>query len=168
MLPQLMLPPIKAQSNPIYRLPFQPQIKELTKIDFKELKLFEQVKSQYKDLGVQFDGAIAISPSNPAFFPFSGSLVVMPVADDLAITVHLDQPMQKIGALVIGARQVRLIAFDRHSNVLAHHSLTFHPVQSSQLIEVFPQQKLEITATDIARVVFSSDAPFVMSSFYCC
>jgi len=166
MLSQVMLPPTKTQSKPIYHL-LQPQATEQIRINFQELTLFEQVKSQYQDLGVRFEGAIAISPSNPAFFPLSGSLVVMPVADDLAITVHLHQPIQKIGALIIGARQVRLIAFDRHSNVLAHQSITFHPVQSSELIEVFPQQKLEIAATDIARVVFSSDAPFVMSSLYC-
>jgi hypothetical protein len=163
-----MLPPTKTQSTKhIYHL-FQPQTAEQIRINFQELTLFEQVKSQYQDLGVRFEGAITISPSNPAFFPLSGLLVVMPVADDLTITVHLHQPMQKIGALVIGSRQVRLIAFDRHSNVLAHQSMTFHPVQSSELVEVFPQQKLEITATDIARVVFSSDAPFVMSSLYCC
>jgi hypothetical protein len=136
---------------------------QLIELVFDELTLFESVNDQYQDLGMHFEGAVAIQPSNPAFRPMSGSFVLMPETIGSPLVVTLEMPVQRVTAIVNGARQVRMTSFDRHSNILAHERTTTCPLHSSS-IESFPSQTLQASVAGIARVVFASDAPFLIES----
>jgi len=144
----------------------EPEAK-LIELVFDELTLFEPVNDQYQDLGMYFEGAVAIQPSNPAFRPASDSFVLMPETVGFPLVVTLDVPVQQVTAIVNGARQVRMTSFDRHNNVLAHERTTAHLLHSTGAIESFPWQTLKASVMGIARVVFTSDAPFLIESLCC-
>jgi hypothetical protein len=145
----------------------RPPVPEFIQLDFEELSLFEQVQNQYQNLGVRFEGAIAIHPSNPAFASPSGSLVIIPSGEGLSITVHFDRPIRQTKAVVIGARSVRLTAFDRHGNVLIQERTSTQLQIPAEAIASLPAEKLAAIAEKIVRIVFASDAPFILDSLFC-
>lgn len=160
-----MLPPTQPKFK---HCDFAPvSVVELNRLDMETLMQFELIQDQYRALGVCFEGAIALQPSNPAFSAPSGSMVLMPTASKPHIIANFLHPVQRIGAMVSGARQIRLTAFDRHGNVLMHQC-TDRP-RSLQLAEenrAFPRHVLEVNAAGIARVVFASDSPFLLDDFF--
>lgn len=139
------------------------------KLDFEDLSAFEQVRDQYSGLGIKFAGAIALQPSNPAFLPHSGSVVLMPLTNGLSLGVYLYRTSQTVGAFVTGTKQVRLTAFDANDKVIAQSNTGARQYvqEQRQTVDPLPQHKLELTAVGIARVEFASDAPFTMDDFFC-
>ena len=51
------------------------------KVNFQTLSSFERVSDQYQDWGLQFEGAIALTPSNPSFLSESDKVVLMPATE---------------------------------------------------------------------------------------
>ncbi|NJL35528.1 MAG: hypothetical protein HC899_01360 [Leptolyngbyaceae cyanobacterium SM1_4_3] len=138
-------------------------------LDFEDLSAFEQVRDQYSGLGIKFAGAIALQPSNPAFLPRSGSVVLMPMTNGLSLSAYLYRTAQTVGAFVTGTKQVRLTAFNREGKVIAQSDTGARQYvqEQRQTVDPLPQRKLELTAGGIARVEFASDAPFTMDDFFC-
>jgi hypothetical protein len=163
-----MLPPLKSQIMSARDVSFVAH-QTLVQLDFAKLTQFERVNEQYRNLGLSIEDAIALQPSNPAFACAADSLVLMPTASKPHITVSFHQMVQRIRAVVSGARQIRLTVFDRHSNVLLQQHTdqahSHHP--DAGAIELFPQHSLEAAAAGIARVVVASDAPFLLNQLFC-
>lgn len=138
-------------------------------LDFEDLSAFEQVRDQYSNLGIRFAGAIALQPSNPAFPPHSGSVVLMPMSHGLTLSVYLSRCIQTIGAFVTGTRQVRLTAFDCHGKAIAQSDTGARQYVHEQRQTLVPlsQQKLELATARIARVEFASDSTFTLDDFFC-
>jgi hypothetical protein len=147
----------------------QPLQLSRTELDFEDLSAFEQVRDQYSGLGIKFAGAIALQPSNPAFVPHSGSVVLMPMTNGLSLGVYLYRTTQTVGAFVTGTKQVRLTAFDANDKVIAQSNTGARQYvqEQRQTVDPLPQHKLELTALGIARVEFASDAPFTVDDFFC-
>lgn len=143
-----------------------PPVQSCTFIDlvFDELTLFELVNEQYQHLGMHIRGAIAIHPSNSAFQPPVDAIALMPEAG-APIEITFDRPIRHLVAVVNGARQIRMTGFDRHNNILAHERtetcLREIPAESTA---AFPRHTLAIEGEAFSRVVFSSDAPFLLQS----
>lgn len=156
-----MLPPLQPLTKPIPCTPVAP-----ITLDFEALAPFDRLQDQYQDLGIRFEDAIAIHPSHPGFKPPSGSIALMP-SGGASVTVHFDRSIAEAGATVVGARQVRLTAFDRHSNVLAQDRTRTPLKIAAESIKSFPQQTLKVVGDRIARIVFTSDAPFILDDFFC-
>lgn len=179
----LIMPPSHTpQSNLISRLhcptvsigliqpePAQPLQLGRVELDFEDLSAFEQVRDQYSGLGIKFAGAIALQPSNPAFLPRSGSVVLMPMTNGLSFDIYLYRATQTVGAFVTGTKQVRLTAFDADGKVIAQSDtgVRQYVQEQRQTVDPLPQHKLELTAVGIARVKFASDTPFTLDDFFC-
>ena len=138
-------------------------------LNFEDLSAFEQVRDQYSDLGIKFDKAIALQPSNPAFPPRSGAVVLMPMNHGLSLSVYLYRSIQAIGAFVTGTRQVRLTAFDCNGQVVAQSDtgVRRYVHEQRETVDPLPRHKLELSAKAIARVEFASDSPFTLDDFFC-
>jgi len=177
-----MLPSHMPQSNLISRLhcpsvavrwlepeTAQPLQLGRVELDFEDLSAFEQVRDQYSGLGIKFAGAIALQPSNPAFPPRSGAMVLMPMTNGLCLDVYLYRTTQTVGAFVTGTKQVRLTAFDADGKVIAQSNTGARQYvqEQRQTVDPLPQRKLELTAVGAIRVEFASDAPFTLDDFFC-
>jgi hypothetical protein len=147
----------------------QPLQAGFVELDFENLSAFEQVRDQYLGLGIKFEGAIALQPSNPAFSPHSGSVVLMPMKNGLSLNAYLYRSFQTIGAYVTGTRQVRLKAFTQDGKVIAQSATGARQYIHEQrdTVDLLPQHKLELSSDGIARVEFASDAPFTLDDFFC-
>ncbi len=143
----------------------------LFQLDFEELAAFEPVGDRYANLGIHFMGAVALMPSNPAFPPHSGSLVLMPVANQLGITVELRRPARLLGAFAIGSKPVRLTAFDKDNNRIARAGTEVSGENSriGHRLLALPHYRLEVQARNIVKAIFDSAAPFILDDvfFYC-
>lgn len=137
-------------------------------LDFEDLTACESVQDQYGHLGLRFEGAIALQPSNPAFRPRSGQTALIPANTTPGITIHFRSSPQRIGAFVAGTRPVSLAAFDASHKLLSRQSIgQRRPLKDqADLTPSLPQQQLEVSGHNIARVVFSSDAPFILDDFF--
>jgi len=140
-----------------------------TQLDFEDLAEFERVENQYFCLGVQFDGAIAIRPSNPIFMPSSGCLVLMPSTFQAGIRAQFCRAVAVVQALVTGTKPVTLTALDSQGTVLDRVSIGSYryvwETAQGELIPL-PQQPLELKIPGIASVLFESDAPFTLDNFF--
>jgi hypothetical protein len=141
---------------------------QLLGLDFEDLTVFEAVTEQYNHLGLHIRGAIAIDPSNPAFPPKSGSVVLMPASHEMIVTVSFDQPIAWMSVFVCSAGCVGLTAFDAAGNIVAH----LNTVVSSSNLEpankypaTWHGQQLELNRHGIARVMFHSSEPFILDDF---
>jgi hypothetical protein len=139
----------------------------LIQLNFQSLSAFDRVTNQYGRWGVQFLGAIAIQPSNPAFVPHSGSLALMPLTNQTKLTAAFAQAIQKVSAFVIGTKRVVLTAFDENGNILGQvNSNTAQAVEPEKAPQArLPVQRLALEGWNIAKVIFHSDAPFILNDF---
>lgn len=134
---------------------------------FEELSAFELVLNQYQQVGVCFEGAIALHPSNPAFAVSSSSLVMMPVAGWSLIRGLFRHPQRKIRAIVTGARQIRITAYDQQRSALRKCTTCDREyVQTTRTTAgAFPNHVIELFADGIRCIEIESDAPFVVNQF---
>jgi len=139
----------------------------LVELCFDRLNLFEPVMGQYHDLGVEFQGAIALKPSNPEFFSKSDSLVLMPQGNKMLITTSFKRPVASVRALVCGSGSVVLTTYDVNGNILDRTSklanllLNVSSTTQTKLNSTWLQSKKR----GIARVELHSCTPFTLSDF---
>ncbi|PSB23007.1 hypothetical protein C7B76_01790 [filamentous cyanobacterium CCP2] len=137
-------------------------------LDFSDLKAFELVREQYHQWGIRFEGAIALRPSNPSFGAAPEAIVLTPEAGR-SIAVHFEQLQRMVGAFVTATQQIKLTLFNHNNEPIAEQyaGTTQYVKGQGKLNESFPQYHLELLKENIAKVEFSSDAPFILHSFFC-
>jgi len=139
----------------------------LIELSFDQLKLFEPVIAQYKHLGVEFQGAIALKPSNPEFFPQSGGVVLMPQGNKMFITTNFKHPAASVRALVCGSGLVVLTTYDSNGNLLERIS---KPADIPSTVSSTTQTKshstwLKSKQRGITKMELHSCTPFTLSDF---
>jgi hypothetical protein len=134
-------------------------------LNFSTLRVFELVQEHFQSLGVWFEHAIAIPPSNPAFQTDSAQLVLMPIAGHTTITAYFQHPPQWVQADLTGARQIRLTAHRGDAAVLTQYTPQTQ-VHLGQITPIaFPSHRLELESDRITKVTLDSPAPFLLSGF---
>ncbi|MGK7905376.1 MAG: hypothetical protein AB4352_29020 [Hormoscilla sp.] len=144
--------------------PTQARGSALVQLNFEDLKTFERVTDQYQHLGVGFEQAIALSPSNPAFQPRTGSLALMPPSHQKSITVSFLRSIAKVGAYVSNVIPVTLTAYDEDGNRLG--SASSQPCSFPEPGVALERQLLELEIEGVAYVTFYSDAPFILNDLF--
>lgn len=125
------------------------------RLDLEDLRCFEKVEHQYQDLGVTFSNAIAISPSNPAFPSYSGSIVLFGSPRDGWLEAKFEFPVQFVSGFVTGSRRTVLIAFDANGKPIAQTEVPDTNLANSNT-EVPPNLQLSLKASNICRVTFQA------------
>lgn len=149
-----------------------PQLWELPcllQLDFAELQAFEVVRDQYQSWGVEFDGAIALHPSHPAFANSEQPLGLMPLNDRLPITIYFDRPKQLVKAKLAGARQVTIRAFDAANRLIykQHLGQSRYLYASPPLPPIRADHEVQIQAEAMVRVEICSEVPFILWDLIC-
>ena len=140
---------------------------KLIELSFDQLKLFEPVMGQYKHLGVEFQGAIALQPSNPEFLPQSGTVVLIPQGNKMLISTSFKQPVALVRTLVCGSGSIVLTSYDADGNILDRTSKAanfLHNVSSATETKLHSTW-LQSKQKGINRVELHSCTPFTVSDF---
>jgi len=136
----------------------------LVRLDFKELDVFERVLDQYRGLGVRFEAAIALFPSNPAFTAQNRDIVLMPEGNRTEVISHFCQPIHSIEAVVSCTTSVTMAAYNCDGEVLTQLSTTApkQNLKDGEPPDALPLQSLQLAHPDIRKAVIYSTSPFTI------
>lgn len=154
-----------SQPSLILTVPIQPAVRS-TPIDFSDLQPFERVRSQYQAWGIEFEGAIALQPSNSAFNLPEASVGLIPCSDRRPIKLYLQRPYQEIGACLIGAKQITVKAFGANQQLV--HQQCFGQTNYLQAQGAASRtvilHNMQLSDSAIVQLEISSDASFMLKN----
>ncbi|HEY9619536.1 MAG TPA: hypothetical protein V6C78_04160 [Crinalium sp.] len=144
--------------------PFQPidaagselatrDVPNCVRLDLEHLDCYEVVDQQFEALGVTFKNAIALQPSNPAFPPRSGKMVLMGAPRNGWVEATFCRPVRFVRGFVTSPRGTVLAAFDSHNQPVAQ---TKSPTTKSNgsKSNINPHVELSLSGQDIRRITF--------------
>ncbi len=123
------------------------------RLDLEDLKCFEVVERQFEKWGVIFSNAIAIQPSNPAFPPRSGNIVLLGSPKNGFLEATFLQPVHYISGYVTSSRRAVLAAYASDGQPIAHAELPEANLADSDS-PIPPNAQLCLQAPNIHRVTF--------------
>lgn len=123
------------------------------RLDWEDLQCFEVVNHQFQAWGVTFANAVALRPSNPAYPPYSGVMVLMGAPKEGWLETTFSHPMRFVSGFITSSRRTVLTAFDRSDRVVgrvesAGANLATCPSSHA------PNVQLSLNAANIYRVTF--------------
>lgn len=89
------------------------------RLDLEDLPCFTRVNRQYESWGVLFDNAVAICPSNPAYTPYSGVMVLLGAPQSGWIEASFVRPVQYVSGLITSSRHTVMRAFNSSDQLVA-------------------------------------------------
>ncbi len=125
------------------------------RLDMQDLDCFETVNHQYEQWGVTFNNAIAIQPSNPAFPPRTGQMVVMGAPKNGWIEAKFRQPVRFVSGFVTSSRRAVLAAFDANNQEIAKTEAPGPNLKNESSTHP-PNIRLSLDGGEIHRVMFSA------------
>ncbi|NJN87057.1 MAG: hypothetical protein HC881_13150 [Leptolyngbyaceae cyanobacterium SL_7_1] len=135
------------------------------RLDLEELKCFEVVDRQFQQLGVIFSNAIALHPSNPAFPPRSGMIVLMGSPRNGWVEAIFPTPVQYVSGFVTSSQPTVLIAFDDNNQPIGRTETTAPNLTASRVPHT-PNTKLSLATPNIHRILFQTvDGQLTLDDF---
>ncbi|MDY6902926.1 MAG: hypothetical protein SWZ49_33365 [Cyanobacteriota bacterium] len=137
-------------------------------LQLENLKCFEVVEHQYESKGVIFDSCIAIEPSNPAFPPHSGVIVLMSSSRKGLLEVSFINPVNLVSAFVTSSQRLVLSAYDASRQLLSQSILPCGNLANSDS-GLAPNTLLSVSAKNIHFVSFHAfDGQFTVDDLSFC
>jgi hypothetical protein len=137
------------------QLPLGTQLGKATHLKFDELNNFEVVDRQYEQWGVIFSNAIALHPSNPAFPPYSGVMLLLGAPKEGRIEATFVTPVQFVSGFVTSLHRALLLAFNHAGDLITQSESSGGSLADSSSA-ILANSKLTVSAPDIHRVVFQT------------
>lgn len=125
----------------------------IVRIALEELKCFEVVEHQFAHWGVTFSNAVAIQPSNPAFFTGSGATVLMGAPKSGQIEITFKYPVSWVSGLVTSSRRTVLSAWDIDGNLIVQDEMP-GPNLAGSNSPIPPSAPLRVKGPNIHRITF--------------
>ena len=125
----------------------------IVRIALEELKCFEVVEHQFAHWGVTFSNAVAIQPSNPAFFTGSGATVLMGAPKSGQIEITFKYPVHWVSGLVTSSRRTVLSAWDIDGNSIVQDEMPGPNLVGSNS-PIPPSAPLRVKGPNIHRITF--------------
>ncbi|WP_261225890.1 hypothetical protein [Ancylothrix sp. D3o] len=123
------------------------------RLNLEELKCFEMVEKQFQHCGVLFANTMAISPSNPAFPPHSGNIVLIGAPKSGYLEAIFSKPVRCVSGLVTSSRKAVLAAYDQDDKPVGHAEMSGANLAGSESA-IRPNYLLSLRAENIHRVNF--------------
>jgi hypothetical protein len=140
-----------------------------TCLNLESLKCFETVEDQYQEWGIVFNNCIAIKPSNPAFPPHSGSVVLMGAPKGGFLEASFLRPVSAVSAYVTSSQRLVLSAYNCDRDIIAQAELSGGNLANSDSAVELPNMQLRIKAKDIWSVSFCAfDGQFTIDDLTFC
>ena len=125
----------------------------IVRVALEELKCFEVVEHQFAHWGVTFSNAVAIQPSNPAFFTGSGATVLMGAPKSGQIEITFKYPVHWVSGLVTSSRRTVLSAWDIDGNLIVQDEMP-GPNLAGSNSPIPPSAPLRVKSPNIHRITF--------------
>lgn len=137
-------------------------------LHFVNLKCFEVVEHQYESKGVIFHNCIAIEPSNPAFPPHSGAVVLMGSPKSGLLEATFVRPVNSVSAFVTSSQRLVMSAYDRDRQLLTQAVLPSGNLADSE-DGGSPNTLLSVSAENIHYISFCAfDGQFTVDDLSFC
>ena len=142
--------------------------KKCVVLHLEPLRCFEVVERQYESRGVIFHNCIAIEPSNPAFPPHSGAVVLMGSPKSGLLEATFVNPVNFVSAFVTSSQRLVLSAYDSDRQLLNQAVLpSGNLANSDETIE--PNTLLSVSADNIHSISFCAfDGQFTVDDLSFC
>lgn len=152
-----------AEAVPFIASPFQDlevgsseltvRLSPCVRLDWEDLQCFDVVDRQFEELGVTFSNAVALRPSNPAYPPYSGVMLLMSAPKSGWLEVTFLRPVRFVSGFVTSSRRTVMTAFDGNNCPVAKTE-TLEPNLSGAYTACSPNMHLDLNAANICRVTF--------------
>jgi hypothetical protein len=129
------------------------QNKQLIHIKLDDLKCFETVSEQFKDLGVIFTNTIALQPSNVAYPPRSSQIVLMGMPKPGWLEIIFKYPICFFNCYVTSSQRTVLSGYDAQHNILTQTELSKANLADSDS-DIPPNAQLSLSVANISRISF--------------
>ncbi|MDC0833162.1 hypothetical protein AY599_27160 [Leptolyngbya valderiana BDU 20041] len=123
------------------------------RLDFEGLERFEVVRDQFARWGVQFDNAIAVCPSNPAYPTHSGEILLMGAPQNGFLELKFSHPVQFVSGFITSSRITAMSAYNHLGETIARAELPSSNLADSKKTTP-PNYQLIVKAPNIHRVTF--------------
>lgn len=121
-------------------------------LNLEALSCFEVVEHQFDQLGVTFKNAIALQPSNPAYPPHSGTIVLMAAPKSGWLEATFARPITQFSCYVTSSQRTIMSAYDSQG-ILIEQAMAQANLASSDSATLANAQ-LQINAANISRITF--------------
>ena len=125
----------------------------MVRLALEDLKCFEVVEQQFAHWGVTFSNAVAIQPSNPAFFTGFGRTVLMGAPKSGLIEVTFKHPVRSVSGLVTSSRRTVLSACDIDGHPIVQDEMPAPNLVGSNS-PIAPRAPLRVKARNIHKITF--------------
>lgn len=126
---------------------------ELHCLNLETLTPFEVIDRQFESLGITFNNAIALKPSNPAFPTYSGQMLLLASPENGFISLTFAQPVSYVSGRVTSSRPTMVTAYNSLGQELVRKKLPSANLAGSNA-PIPPNQLLFVEARNIHQVTF--------------
>lgn len=136
----------------------------LFSLNFQSLSAFEAVNQQFKGYGVEFEGAIALFPSNPRFINQPSHKVIMPTAATNRLWLNLSPLVTRICLSGRSTQPILLESINAAGDVIAVENGVMCPLPAPLRHDTgrLPSQVFKLDAAQAKRLRLSAKAPFTL------
>lgn len=137
-------------------------------LNLEELKCFESVERQYESWGVVFRNCIAIQPSNSAFPPHSGLVVLMGAPKSGYIEANFLRPVCSVSTYVTSSQRLVFSAYGHSRQLLTQSILPGANLANTDSV-VAANTLLTVKENNIHRITLCAfDGQFTIDDFTFC
>jgi hypothetical protein len=127
------------------------------RLDLEDLPSFTVVDCQYASWGVLFNNAIAICPSNPAYPPRSGVIVLLGAPQSGWLEATFLQPVQYVGGFITSSRNTVMRAFNNRNQLVAQTESSMAATRAGrEQSSKMASQRLSVNGANICRITLHS------------
>ena len=135
------------------RLTVKGETSELHCLNLETLTPFEAIDHQFESLGITFNNAIALKPSNPAFPTYSGQMLLLASPDNGFISMTFAQPVSYVSGRVTSSRPTIFTAYNSLGQELMRKKLPSANLAGSNAA-ISHNELLFVQARNIHKVTF--------------
>jgi hypothetical protein len=133
-------------------------IDKIIELPLNKLRSFDIVKEQFADLGVIFDNAFVLQPSNTAFFPEVGKMVLMGAPRNGWLEITFTIPVNYFACRLTSSQHTEVQAYDGEGqSLIIFDTETADYKEADRLVSAPPPNlEVEIKALNIERMTLNS------------
>jgi hypothetical protein len=138
------------------------------RLNLEDLESFEAIEDQFQQWGVTFRNAIALQPSNSAYPPRSGQILLMGAPRSGWMELNFKRPIRLFNCHVTSSQTILLSAYDRQGNTVAHDELPESNLAHSNS-KIPPNAPLRAVGAKIARItLYAFDGQLAVNDLSFC
>jgi hypothetical protein len=122
-----------------------------TKVNFDSLKPFEVLSNQFQHLGVTFNNAIVLQPSNPAYFPIQGKMIIIGNPRPGWLEINFHHPVSAVEIRLTASQRTIISAHGDNERLLEKQEIATANLAGSET-DIPANYPISLVAPQIRKV----------------